>query len=227
MGTDNLFHKRKSRNASQLARRTAHREPYAKVLIVCEGEKTEPNYFQELKDHYALNSANIEINGDCGSEPVSIIKYGKQRYREERDAGDAFNKVYCVFDKDAHQNHGQALDEIRNAKPKDTFVAIISVPCFEYWLLLHYSYTTQPYAALPGNSACNQVLHDLRKYMPDYAKGAKDIFTKLTGQLVLAIQNSERGLQECAASGTDNPTTRVYELVNFLQQIKNGTSYKT
>jgi hypothetical protein len=38
MGTDNLFHKRKARQAADLRRRKARREPYAKVLIVCEGE---------------------------------------------------------------------------------------------------------------------------------------------------------------------------------------------
>jgi hypothetical protein len=59
MGTDNLFHKRKARRASELTRRKTRRESYAKVLIVCEGEKTEPLYFNDLKDHYGLNSANI------------------------------------------------------------------------------------------------------------------------------------------------------------------------
>jgi len=45
MGTDNLFHKRKAKKAVDLARRKALRAPYAKVLVVCEGEKTEPYYF--------------------------------------------------------------------------------------------------------------------------------------------------------------------------------------
>lgn len=53
MGTDNLFHKRKAKKAGDLARRKARRAPYAKELIVCEGEKTEPYYFKSLKDHTA------------------------------------------------------------------------------------------------------------------------------------------------------------------------------
>ena len=39
MGKDNLFHKRKARKKEQLARRGKQRDPYAKVLIVCEGKK--------------------------------------------------------------------------------------------------------------------------------------------------------------------------------------------
>ena len=139
MGTDNLFQKRKARQARDLARRKGRRAPYAKVLIVCEGEKTEPHYFNELKDHYGLNSANIEICGDCGSDPLSIIRHAKQRYREEKDAGDAFDKVFCVFDKDTHAHYQQGLDTIRSTTPKNVYVAITSVPCFEYWLLLHFN----------------------------------------------------------------------------------------
>ena len=59
MGSDNLFHRRKAKKTSDLARRRAKRSAYQKILIVCEGEKTEPNYFNELIDYYELNTANV------------------------------------------------------------------------------------------------------------------------------------------------------------------------
>ena len=220
MGTDNLFHKRKARKARDLARRKGRRAPYDKVLIVCEGEKTEPHYFNELKDHYGLNSANIEICGDCGSDPLSIIHYAKKRYRAERDAGDAFDKVFCVFDKDTHANYQQGLDEIRRATPKDVYVAITSVPCFEYWLLLHFKYTTRPYGQMEGNSACNQVITDLKEYMPKYTKGNTGIFPELLGQLDFAKKNAEHALQHATNTLTDNPTTKVHEILTFMENIK-------
>lgn len=220
MGTDNLFHKRKAKSAKGLQRRDARREAYAKVLIVCEGEKTEPHYFQGLRNHYGLNTANIEVCGECGSDPNSVLQFAKQRYREEKDAGDAFDRVYCVFDKDAHANYNQALNAIATATPRGTFVAINSVPCFEYWLLLHYVFSTRPYLALPGNSAGNQVLSELKGYLPGYEKGANNIFAMLLDQLEFAKNNAVRSLREAGANGTDNPTTRVHELVSFLQAIK-------
>lgn len=220
MGTDDLFHKRKAKKASDLTRRKARRAPYAKVLLVCEGEKTEPHYFNGLKDHYGLNSANVEICGDCGSDPLSIIDHAKQRYREEKDAGDAFDRVYCVFDKDVHASYAQGMDSIRGATPKGVYIAITSVPCLEYWLLLHFNYTTRPYNPLPGNSACNQVLAELRGYMPGYTKRKHDIFSALIGQLDFAKDNAARALKAAEENHTDNPTTRVHELVEFLQSIK-------
>lgn len=220
MGTDNLFHKRKARKARDLGRRKPRREPYAKVLIVCEGEKTEPFYFSGLKDHYGLNSANVEITGNCGSAPNSIFDHARKRYREEKDAGDPFDAVYCVFDKDTHVTFDQAVDAIGRATPKHVFHAITSVPSFEYWLLLHFVYSTKPYTALPGNSAGQQVLTDLTAYMPDYAKGSQDTFIQLLDQLDFAKNNSERALRTASANDTDNPTTHVHELVHFLQNIK-------
>ncbi|SCZ84374.1 RloB family protein [Nitrosomonas mobilis] len=220
MGTDNLFHKRKAKSAKGLQRRIARRDPYAKVLIVCEGEKTEPRYFQDLRNHYGLNTANIEVCGECGSDPNSVLQFATQRYREEKDAGDAFDQVFCVFDKDIHANYDEALNAIAKAQPRNTFVVMNSVPCFEYWLLLHFIYSTRPYLALPGNSAGNQVLSELRGYLPDYEKGANNIFAMLLDQLEFAKSNAERSLNEAQANVTDNPTTRIHELVNFLQEIK-------
>ncbi|MDQ6953339.1 MAG: RloB family protein [Mariprofundaceae bacterium] len=107
MGSDDLFHKRKATKVSELARRKSRRASYAKVLIVCEGEKTEPNYFNGLKDHYGLNSANIEVCGECGSDLLSIVEFASDRYLEERNAGDPFDRVYCVFDKDTHASYSR------------------------------------------------------------------------------------------------------------------------
>lgn len=220
MGTDNLFYKRKAILAAKLVRRKSRRDPYDKVLIVCEGEKTEPNYFNGLKDHYGLNGTNVEVCGECDSDPHSIVEFARGRYREEKNAGDSFDRVYCVFDKDTHASYQQAIDQINRATPKGIFFAITSVPCFEYWLLLHFQYTTKPYEPLPGNSAGNQLLTDLKAVMPDYKKEQKDTFSVLLGQLNFAKHNAERVLVACQSGHTDNPSTHVHELVEYLQQIK-------
>lgn len=220
MGASPLSRKRGAKGARGLARSKAYRAPYEKVLIVCEGEKTEPLYFRALRDHYKINSANIEICGNCVSDPLGIIRHAKNRYREEKDAGDPFDRVFCVFDKDAHVNYLAAVGVIRGATPKGSYFAITSVPCFEYWLLLHFTYTTKPYDHLPGNSACEQVQADLRRYIRDYKKGSKEIFHALRDRLDVAKQNAARGLQEAEAGGADNPTTLVHNLVEYLQNIK-------
>lgn len=86
---------------------------------MCEGEKTEPNYFEEAREFYSLNTVNVEVRGDCGSDPMSIVNFAKQRYREEKDAGDPFNRIFCVFDKDGHTTYTRPLDAIASATPKN------------------------------------------------------------------------------------------------------------
>ncbi|MGK7346067.1 MAG: RloB family protein [Candidatus Nitrospinota bacterium M3_3B_026] len=220
------FSRRKARQARELRRRKPRREPYAKVLIVCEGEKTEPNYFKGLKDYYRLNSANVEICGEeCGSDPVSIIEHAKELYDKE-GAGDPFDRVYCVFDKDNHTNYAQAVDAINRVAPKNTFFAITSVPCFEYWLILHFIYTTKSYSAMSGKSACFQLTSALKKYLPDYDKGQRDVFSSLEDKLETAKANAVKAFKAAQSADTDDPSTRVHELVDFLQNIKMKNSSK-
>lgn len=47
MGKDNQPKHRQA--ARDLKRRAAVRQPYERLLIVCEGEKTEPQYLREIQ----------------------------------------------------------------------------------------------------------------------------------------------------------------------------------
>lgn len=219
-GSEDLFHKRKAKAADKLERRKAKRDSYDKVLIVCEGGKTEPNYFIELVDHYEINSANVAIDGSCGSSPRSVYERAHSLYQAEAIKGDPFDRVYCVFDKDSHDTYDETLTRIASEKPSSTFYATTSIPCFEYWLLLHFRYTTKPYARAGSSSIGNEVLKDLVAVMPEYEKGGQKLFASLFGQLEYAKSNSVRTLQEANDNHTDNPSTNVHELVEYLQDIK-------
>ncbi len=220
MGSDDLHHKRKARRAKDLARRKSSRAPYDRVLIVCEGSKTEPNYLRELIDCLKLSSANVEVDGDSGSSPISVVQHAKRRYCEEQAKGDAFDRVFCVFDKDTHTTYVEAIRTLSELRPRDVFRSIPSVPCFEYWLLLHFTYSTKPYNPSGGKSACDCVIAELRNYMHDYSKGDKGIFKQVMGQTDQAVANSRRASKAAKRAGTDNPTTKMHELVKYLKQLK-------
>jgi hypothetical protein len=226
MGSDDLFKKRKAKS-KDLQRRKPVIASYDKILIVCEGEKTEPQYFQELVDHYEIHSANVKISGECGSDPLSVVTHGLDLYQNEKDADSgAFDRVFCVFDRDAHPNYQAAVQKVQGQKLKDVFFAITSVPSFEYWFLLHYDYTTAPYSAVGGTSSGAAVVAALKKFWTDYTKGANGTFEHLLNlrndELGYAKANARRGLLEAQRNGTDDPTTKVHELVDYLQVIKSG-----
>jgi hypothetical protein len=98
--------------------------------------------------------------------------------------------------------------------------AIPSVPCFEFWLLLHFTYTTKPFDAPAGNSICFRVIEELKNYLPAYQKGDQDIFNKIQDKLDNAITNARSVEQYHQTSGTNNPSTLVHSMVEYLRNLK-------
>ncbi len=231
MGSEDLFRKRKARKAQDSVRKKSKRQPYDRVLIVCEGQKTEPIYFEEIKVTLELDSANIEIDGKCGSSPINVVNHAYRLYQQELSSGDSYNKVYCVFDKDSHSTFFDAIEKIKNINKElsekgldeqTKFEAIISIPSFEYWLLLHYEQTTKPYAKTPTKSVGDLVIDDLKIYLPDYKKTQKGFFNKslADGTLEGALAHSERIYKVEKSSENNNSHTNIHELIKYLQKLK-------
>ena len=209
--------RRRPHSPRDLKRSTPKRDPYARVLIVCEGSKTEPTYFTELRDHLKLNTANVEVDGDSDSSPKSVVEHAKKRYQQDKE----YDRVYCVFDKDSHTTYTQALDMVSAQQPSGIFHAITSVPCFEYWLLLHFVFTAKPYARSGTRSPADCVIDDLEKYLPAYHKGDRNIYVKLRDKTEVAINHAKHAMQQAIQNETDNPSTKVFELVEYLRRLKN------
>ena len=217
MGSDNLFHSRKARKAETLRRARARRAPYDMVLIVCEGGKTEPNYLIELRNALRLNTANIEICGkECNSSPRDVVVFAIQKYKASKE----YDRVYCVFDKDKHQTYNEALARIQqtNLAKGHKILAINSVPCFEVWFLLHFVYTSRGYVTCQG-SICAQVIKDLKKYIPKYEKGSCGIYRQIQDKTDTAVSNAKKLSRHNTDVQTDNPSTKVHQLVEYLTNL--------
>jgi hypothetical protein len=96
------------------------------------------------------------------------------------------------------------------------------VPCFEIWLLLHFTYTTHSFSSAGDDSNCELVMDalDRRDRIPGYAKGAPDIFQAIIDKLETAIHNAEKLEDFHKTSQTDNPSTKVHHLVQYLKSLK-------
>jgi hypothetical protein len=221
MGSENLHHKRKARNIEKLARKDAQRKPYDRVLIVCEGTKTERNYLQDLIDDRELSSANIKVRPSPHTCPLRLVTYALQQCEDED-----YDRVYCVFDKDAHDHYEPALQEI---KKHTHLYSAQSVPCFEYWLLLHFEYSTRPYGRA-NKSPGEAVLSDLKRKIPGYEKGSQGIFQKIKNDnpnaIACAIGYAKRANKAAHESKTDNPSTYVGELVEYLLALSQQNENK-
>ena len=208
--------RRKPRNSP--GRRGAKREPYDRVLIVCEGGRTEPLYFDELVVHYRLSTANIKVVGS-GSDPHTVVQEAKELQKQERRQGERYDKVYCVFDRDEHP----AFDNASRDAEDNGLELARSWPCFEFWLLLHFDGSRRPYTNQGGRSPCDNCIHDLRSHLPGYEKTTPGLFRKLEGRLEDAKRNAVHAITDAEGAGESNPSTEVHKLVDYLQSLKNGS----
>lgn len=231
MGSEDLFHKRKAKKQQDTTRQKANRKPYDNVLIVCEGEKTEPYYFEEMRVYLDLDSANIAIDGSCGSSPKSVVKHAENLFNRERANSGNYDRVFCVFDRDQHDTFDDALDKINSINralkkedyaKKEVFTAIRSIPAFEYWFLLHFTPSTKPYSPLGAKSVGDQVIDDLRVYLPDYEKKQMGIYRYSidNGLIDHAKAHSSRIFKNSKNTGDINPSTNVHDLVEYLEKLQ-------
>jgi hypothetical protein len=101
-----MARRNRERKASDLRRKKGTRRPYDRILIVCEGSKTEPNYFEEIRQEARIPSADIKVlHSAAGTAPIRIIDFAIEEFGKAR----AYERVYAVFDRDDHASYANAI----------------------------------------------------------------------------------------------------------------------
>ncbi|MCK4626389.1 MAG: RloB domain-containing protein [Phycisphaerae bacterium] len=209
---------RKAQRTGSLERRKPFRTQGRCILIVCEGEKTEPDYFKSLRRELRLRSVKVEVVGkECGSAPINVVDEAIKKKDSSKSATivDYYDEIWCVMDVEAPQPHttlDQALDKARDNGLK---VALTN-PCFEYWYILHFKKTSQ-FMQKNGD-----VIKVLKKCYPEYCKNSLDIFDAIFPHTTDAIKNAGDVIKE-KHWGEDlrgcNPSTHVHRLVEQLMSF--------
>lgn len=214
MGKDN--HPR-IRQRAKLERKRKNIANYDRVLVVCEGKKTEPQYFEEIRQHHRLQTSNVKIMpSSYGTTPQQVIDFA----RDEIKKIPSWEQVFCVFDRDDHPNFLNALKSAisLNNKFKNElgepigFSAIPSNPCFELWLLLHFIPIT---TEIQRDKVLSHLKHSTR--LPNYKKGKNGVFQSTKERLSAAFKNSDKLTKDSSIS--DNPYTAVGDLVKYLMKL--------
>jgi len=176
-----------------------------RILIVCEGGKTEPNYLRCFR----LSSAVIEVHGE-GYNTVSLVQSAIARRNEAKKNGIEFQEVWCVFDRDSFPpaNFNGAITLAKREKINVAY----SNEAFEIWYLLHFNFID---AAL-SRQQYSQMLTG-RLGFP-YKKNSESIYEELLNKQKDAIRNAEKLLQTYNPLDPlkNNPSTTVHLLVNEL-----------
>lgn len=187
------------------------------ILIVCEGENTEPSYFKQFR----LTSATIKSIGE-GYNTISLVNRAR-----ELSENNKYDQVWCVFDKDDFDNI-----DFNNAivmAEANQFGVAYSNQSFEYWIILHLDdHQGGGMHRSDYNSKINKLL---KPYKLTYdGMGSKiiteEIFELLDGidektgreRKQLAIDRAERNYQhfDHSSPASEESSTTVFRLVAEL-----------
>ena len=196
------------------------------VLIVTEGSQTEPRYFE----HFRNRQANIDIrivgnkvhggSTDYTNLVRKAVRYQKKDQISKRN-GDS---VWVVADGDVNYRDADPiairdtqLEKAREMAQMAGIKVIISNPCFEFWYLLHFDYTTKYFRDY------NTVITALSRHISNY-KNTTDVFDQLLPYMALALDRAECIEQYHIDNGSSiplgiatNPFTEVFRLVQALR----------
>jgi hypothetical protein len=206
-----------------------------RILIVCEGEKTEPNYFkwyqtelQQLKSvsgRIRVRTAEevyvdimrigdeIKING-AGRNTESLVTYTLKKLE---DSVIDYTEVWCVFDRDSFpaQSYHRA---IQLAHQNGLKVAYTN-EAFELWYLLHYDYHD---SALSRTQYQKKLSTRLGKPYQKNSTTMHEDLQQTGGDQQVAINYAKRLLKKYG-DRTDyadqNPSTTVHLLVEALDKF--------
>ena len=184
------------------------------MLIVCEGT-TEEIYFKSLRSQLNLKTTQIIIaNNKKDSAPINLVKKAEELQHQD----DGFEIIFCVFDKDQHQSFESARAKIKKLSSKKKMsipiYEAVSVPCFEFWILLHYKKTDMAF------QSSREIIELLTKnqYIQHYRKCDLVLMKELMEKVDIALQNAI-WLENLDYIQNENPMTSVHKLVQKMKDF--------
>ena len=119
-------------------------EPERAIIIACEGENTEPEYFEAIKEKLSdYISVLIEIKiverSVAGSQPKKVVCNLENFIHDKYDYKPDNDELWVVWDREVEkdfQRKKDIIEMIPKCKEKNYNIALTN-PLFEFWLLLH------------------------------------------------------------------------------------------
>ena len=179
-----------------------------RYLIVCEGVKTEPNYFRSFRVQ-----ADVEVIG-TGRDTIDVVKHAQRLEKQAQQEGMAYTHVWAVFDRDEFPP--EKFNAAIQYAERNGIKAAYSNPAFEFWYILHFQYHDTPIS----RQQCENIL--TKRLGARYVKNHPSIRQLLIEQEDEAIARAERlykSYQNDHNPARDNPCTTVFWLVKELKRF--------
>jgi hypothetical protein len=189
------------------------RERRPLMLIAVEGRnKTERTYFEGFRHS---SSFTVKFARGNDTDPASMISVLEKQMSKDCIPSEG-DRAFCVIDMDCDQVKAQCVKDMITKNEAAAFEIILSNPCFEVWILCHYSASTKVF----GSN--REVIDAVKKIIPNYDKNM-DIYPILFCRRDEAIQNAKALIAHRETQGRqrgdihDNPSTEIHKIVELLK----------
>ena len=221
-----LGHEVESSLSAIHARSAGNRPKGRSYLIVCEGTKTEPQYFESLRKKLTGGEGDKIVIVGAQTNTLGIVERAKEEIAlRDKSDNPPYYHIWLVFDRDSFPSD-DFDNAIRIAQAEDAkfgsdekifhphWHAAWSNEAFELWYLFHFQENSG------GAISRDRYKEMLSNHLTfKYKKNNPEMFEILLPQLQLAIERSARALARWS-DGTPfhnrNPATTVHELVGEL-----------
>lgn len=212
-------------------RKVAKRSPKKLFLIACEGEKTEPNYINDMVESYkragkiAIGSRVLIVNHQH-TDPAGVLKdLLAHPYFEDAE------QRWIVVDRDEVENiksenggHTQEnFDFAMQESASHNVDVAYSNPCFELWLVLHFEYRDSSSSRVDIQKKALELLKKEKILRVsdkiDDLKAAKGLFMVLGEKRLNTARKNAEKLYCRHGENRDNPSTSVHKLVDAVESL--------
>ncbi|MGM9847843.1 MAG: RloB family protein [Muribaculaceae bacterium] len=187
------------------------------VLIVCEGTKTEPNYFEAFaEERQGVIVYDIEVKG-LGRGTKDVVEKAISLKNKNK-----YDRVWAVFDKDEFP--AKDFNDAIELGQKSGIEVAWSNEAFELWYLYHFFNVTSGVSRSQYEDKISKAVNDSPKYKSKkkyiYTKKDPENYKIMTtfGSMDAAIRFAQAKHKEYLGTGyaNYNPCTTVYQLVKQL-----------
>lgn len=206
------------------------------ILIACEDQTTEPEYFKEYKYSFEAiwpkETLFLKPIG-TGRNSLGVVQ---QAIEERSKLKTTVDQTWAVFDKDdldKSEGNIERFNEAFDLGEEEEVKIAYSNECFELWLLLHFEDIDKK-TAIPRTEIYNRLENAIKKHEPEflYEHGNSNVVKLVSkyGNKEKALQRAEELFnyhnQEKHQPIESNPNTLVYNLVRELDDWLKYYSYE-
>lgn len=197
-------------------RRTGSRRENKFIFIVGEGECTEPNYFDKINLELRYSGVSLKTPRFPETDAIGLVNraINLKKNRECNISLKEGDEIYCVYDVD--ENRDVDLEAANRLAEANGIKILLSNPCFEIWILLHFEPTAKAYQR-------DELYFQVKKYIKNYEK-CKEIYSLIKPRQKTAIENAKRLNYAHDENGISlscrrcNPSTQVFRIIEHINK---------